>query len=90
MPPPSPPVAGAASRKPLWPTEAALHSIRYGAWKRVSPAARSSIWPVFFNVLGELERLETLLATGTDEVGLLMMDESLPQRVRVQRSRGAL
>ena len=41
-------------------------------------------------VLGELERLETLLDTGTDEVGLLMMDEGLPQRVRVRQSKGAL
>ena len=41
-------------------------------------------------VLGELERLETLLDTGTDEVGLLMMDEALPQRVRVRQSKGAL
>lgn len=41
-------------------------------------------------VLGELERLEKLLDTGTDEVGLLMMDEDLPERVRARRSRGAL
>ena len=41
-------------------------------------------------VLGELERLETLLDTGTDELGLLMMDESLPQRVRTRQSKGAL
>ena len=41
-------------------------------------------------VLGELERLENLLDTGTDEVGLLMMDERLPQRVRARRSKEAL
>lgn len=41
-------------------------------------------------VLGELERLETLLDTGTDAVGLLMMDESLPQRIRARKSKGAL
>ncbi len=41
-------------------------------------------------VLGELERLETLLDTGTDELGLLMMDESLPQRIRTRQSKGAL
>jgi transcriptional regulator with XRE-family HTH domain len=41
-------------------------------------------------VLGELERLEKLLDTGTDEVGLLMMDEDLPERVRTRRSKGAL
>ena len=41
-------------------------------------------------VLGELERLERLLDTGTDELGLLMMDEGLPQRVRTRKSKGAL
>ncbi len=41
-------------------------------------------------VLGELERLETLLDTGTDAVGLLMMDEGLPQRIRARKSKGAL
>lgn len=40
-------------------------------------------------VLGELERLEQLLDTGADEAGLLMMDEDLPQRVRVRKSTGA-
>lgn len=42
------------------------------------------------HVLGELERLEKLLDTGTDEVGLLMMDENLPQRIRSRRSKAAL
>jgi len=42
------------------------------------------------HVLGELERLEKLLDTGTDEVGLLMMDEALPQRIRSRRSKAAL
>jgi transcriptional regulator with XRE-family HTH domain len=41
-------------------------------------------------VLGELERLEKLLDTGTDEVGLLMVDENLPERIRTRRSTGAL
>ncbi|MGC8518173.1 MAG: helix-turn-helix domain-containing protein [Steroidobacteraceae bacterium] len=41
-------------------------------------------------VLGELERLETLLDTGTEEIGLLMMDERLPQRIRVRHSKGEL
>ena len=41
-------------------------------------------------VLGELERLEALLDTGTDELGLLMMDESLPQRIRTRQSKAAL
>ena len=41
-------------------------------------------------VLGELERLEKLLDTRSDEVGLLMMDEDLPERVRARKSKSAL
>jgi len=40
-------------------------------------------------VLGEVERLERLLDTGEDEVGLALMDEQLPKRVRHSRSPGA-
>lgn len=42
------------------------------------------------HVLGEIERLEQLLDTGTDAVGLVMMDEDLPERVRRRRSTGAM
>jgi transcriptional regulator with XRE-family HTH domain len=42
------------------------------------------------HVFGEIERLERLLDTGEDTVGLLMSDEALPQRVRPRRSTGAL
>jgi hypothetical protein len=38
------------------------------------------------HVLGEVERLEQLLDTGTDHAGLLMMDEALPLRVRERKS----
>jgi ribosome-binding protein aMBF1 (putative translation factor) len=38
-------------------------------------------------VFGELDRLERLLDTPQDAVGLALMDEKLPQRVR--RVRGA-
>lgn len=42
------------------------------------------------NVLGELDRLEKLLDSATDELGLVLMDEQLPKRVRQRRSSGAL
>jgi transcriptional regulator with XRE-family HTH domain len=42
------------------------------------------------HVFGEIERLERLLDTGADTVGLLMSDEALPQRVRQRRSTGAM
>lgn len=42
------------------------------------------------HVLGEIERLEQLLDTGTDEVGLVMMDADLPERVRPRKSTGAM
>ena len=34
------------------------------------------------HVFGELDKLNALLDTPTDEVGLALMDERLPQRVR--------
>jgi transcriptional regulator with XRE-family HTH domain len=42
------------------------------------------------HVLGELDRLEKLLDSGTDELGLALMDEQLPKRVCQRRSSGAL
>jgi transcriptional regulator with XRE-family HTH domain len=42
------------------------------------------------HVLGEIERLEQLLDTSTDDVGLVMMDEDLPKRVRPRRTTGAM
>jgi transcriptional regulator with XRE-family HTH domain len=42
------------------------------------------------HVFGEIERLERLLDTAEDTVGLLMSDEALPRRIRPRRSTGAL
>jgi transcriptional regulator with XRE-family HTH domain len=42
------------------------------------------------HVLGELDRLERLLDSGRDEIGLMLMDEQLPKRVRQKKSSGAL
>jgi hypothetical protein len=36
-------------------------------------------------VFGELERLDRLLDTPNDTIGLVLMDERLPQRVRKSR-----
>lgn len=41
-------------------------------------------------VLGEIDRLAQLLGTEEDQVGLALMDEQLPKRVRRRRSSGAL
>lgn len=41
-------------------------------------------------VLGEIDRLSQLLDTEEDQVGLALMDEQLPKRVRRKRSAGAL
>lgn len=41
-------------------------------------------------VLGELTRLERLLDTGDDELGLVLMDQALPKRVRARQRSGAL
>jgi transcriptional regulator with XRE-family HTH domain len=40
-------------------------------------------------VLGEIERLERLFDTGTDELGLLLMNEALPRKIRPRKSSGA-
>jgi len=41
-------------------------------------------------VFGELPRLERLLDTGEDELGLMLMDQALPKRVRPRKRSGAL
>jgi transcriptional regulator with XRE-family HTH domain len=41
-------------------------------------------------VLGEIERLENLIDTGSDPVGLVLMDENLPGRIRSRKSSGAM
>jgi hypothetical protein len=43
-----------------------------------------------FYVLWEIGRLDRLLDAGDDAVGLLLMDEELPKRVRSRRESGAL
>ncbi len=40
--------------------------------------------------LGELPRLEQLLDTAEDELGLVLMDEALPKRVRPRKHSGSL
>jgi transcriptional regulator with XRE-family HTH domain len=42
------------------------------------------------HVLGELGRLERLLYTATDELGIQLADEQLPKRVRARKSSGAM
>ncbi|MBK6351112.1 MAG: helix-turn-helix transcriptional regulator [Steroidobacteraceae bacterium] len=42
------------------------------------------------HVLGELPRLERLLDTAQDELGLMLMDQALPKRVRLRQHSGAL
>jgi transcriptional regulator with XRE-family HTH domain len=42
------------------------------------------------HVFGEIERLENLIDTTADAVGLLLSNEALPQRVRQRRSTGAM
>jgi transcriptional regulator with XRE-family HTH domain len=41
-------------------------------------------------VLGELSRLEGLLDSATDELGIQLADERLPKRVRARKSSGAM
>jgi hypothetical protein len=41
-------------------------------------------------VLGELGRLDGLLDTAADELGIQLADEQLPKRVRARKSSGAM
>lgn len=41
-------------------------------------------------VLGEIERLEHLFDTGADTVGLMLMDEAVPRKIRPRRSEVAI
>jgi transcriptional regulator with XRE-family HTH domain len=40
-------------------------------------------------VLGELSQLENLMGTQQDDIGLALMDEHLPQRVRAKKTPSA-
>ncbi len=42
------------------------------------------------HVLGEIDRIDKLLDTGDDALGLVLMDEQLPLRVRARKSSGAM
>ena len=42
-------------------------------------------WARVLYVFGELERLNQLLDTGVDAIGLTLADEQLPQRVRTRK-----
>ena len=42
-------------------------------------------WARVLYVFGELERLSQLLDSGADAIGLTLMDEQLPQRVRARK-----
>jgi len=42
------------------------------------------------HVFGEIDRIEKLLDTSEDSLGLVLMDEQLPQRVRARKTSGAL
>ncbi|MFM0250163.1 helix-turn-helix domain-containing protein [Paraburkholderia sediminicola] len=37
------------------------------------------------HLFGELQRLDDLLDSGQDDIGLTLMDEKLPQRVRIRK-----
>jgi transcriptional regulator with XRE-family HTH domain len=42
------------------------------------------------HVLGEIDRIDKLLETSDDALGLALMDEQLPQRVRARKTSGAM
>jgi transcriptional regulator with XRE-family HTH domain len=40
------------------------------------------------HVFGDIEKLARLLDTGEDEIGLVLMDEQLPKRIRARKTPG--
>jgi transcriptional regulator with XRE-family HTH domain len=40
------------------------------------------------HVFGDIERLSQLLDTSQDQIGLVLMDEQLPKRIRARKSQG--
>lgn len=40
------------------------------------------------HVFGDIERLSQLLDTGQDQIGLMLMDAQLPQRIRARKTPG--
>ena len=42
------------------------------------------------HVLGEIKRLESLLETRDDALGLMLMDSQLPLRIRARKTSGAM
>jgi transcriptional regulator with XRE-family HTH domain len=40
------------------------------------------------HVFGEIQKLAQLLDTGEDEIGLVLMDEQLPKRIRARKTPG--
>ena len=40
------------------------------------------------HVFGDIERLAQLLDTGEDQIGLVLMDEQLPKRIRARKTPG--
>ena len=40
------------------------------------------------HVFGDIERLAQLLDTGEDEIGLMLMDQQLPKRIRARKAPG--
>jgi len=53
------------------------------------PRVPLGVWARALHVLGELARLAGLLDTATDEIGLALMDQQLPKRIRARKTTSA-
>lgn len=54
--------------------------------ERGDPAVAVGTLATALHVLGELERLSAILDTSTDELGLQLMNEAVPRRIRKKTS----
>ena len=68
----------------LWPVWEALKSVPvFSIRGELSDILAVSTLGRMNYVLGEIDRIDKLLETSDDALGLALMDEHLPQRVRV-------
>ena len=66
--------------------------ISLASLKRLENGDPSLSWGAIvraLHVLGELDRLSDLLDTAKDDIGLVLMDEQLPKRIRRKKSTAA-
>ena len=75
-------------RRPVWLSDVAdvvddAENVQQAAWENERPAVILNVQrQPGSNIIGVVDRVTQLLDTGSDAVGLQLMDEAVPQRIR--------